>query len=93
VITHVVSFTFTEKDDRLECRDRLETLLPQIDALRTLRVGLDALDDDGAAHLVLITTHDDVAGLRAYQQHPAHQEFGSWLRPRLAARTVVDVDE
>jgi hypothetical protein len=93
VITHVVSFTFTETADRLECRDRLEALLPQIDALRSLRVGLDALGDDGAADLVLITTHDDVEGLRAYQQHPAHQAFGAWLRPRISARTVVDIDD
>ncbi len=93
MITHVVSFTFIEQDDRLECRERLESLLPQIDALRSLRVGLDSLGDDGAADLVLITTHDDVEGLRAYQQHPAHQEFGAWLRPRTTARTVVDIDE
>jgi len=93
VITHVVCFTFAEKNDRYECRDRLEALTPQIDALRSLRVGLDALGDDGAADLVLITTHDDVDGLRAYQQHPAHEEFGAWVRPRLTARTVVDVDE
>jgi len=93
VITHVVCFTFAETNDRYECRDRLEALTPQIDALRSLRVGLDALGDDGAADLVLITTHDDVDGLRAYQQHPAHEEFGAWVRPRLTARTVVDVDE
>ena len=93
MITHVVCFTFAETNDRYECRDRLEALTPQIDALRSLRVGLDALGDDGAADLVLITTHDDVDGLRAYQQHPAHEEFGAWVRPRLTARTVVDVDE
>lgn len=92
MITHVVSFTFTEKDDRLEARDRLEALAPRIEALRSLTVGLDALDAPGAAHLLLITTHDDAAGLASYAEHPAHQEFGAWLRPRLAARTVVDVE-
>lgn len=92
MITHVVSFTFTDRSDREECRDRLEALVPLVDALRTLTAGLDVVGDTGAADLVLITTHDDVDGLRAYQQHPAHQEFGAWLRPRLAARTVVDFE-
>jgi hypothetical protein len=92
VITHVVSFTFTDTADRVEAKDRLEALAPQIDALLTLRAGLDALGGPGAADLVLITTHDDVEGLRAYQQHPAHQDFAAWLTPRLAARTVVDVE-
>ena len=92
MITHVVSFTFADRADREECRDRLEALVGRIDPLRRLTVGLDMVGDSGAADLVLITTHDDVDGLRAYQQHPVHQEFGAWLAPRITARTVVDFE-
>ncbi|HSN06331.1 MAG TPA: Dabb family protein [Candidatus Angelobacter sp.] len=92
MLTHVVSFTFVEAEDRHEGRARLEALPAQIPAIRSLTTGLDVLGDAGAAHLVLVTTHDDVAGLRAYQQHPVHQEFGAWLAPRLAAKTVVDFE-
>ena len=92
MLTHVVSFVLADPEDRFEARDRLEALPPQIEALRSLTTGLDVLGDPGAAHLVLITTHDDVAGLRAYQQHPAHEEFASWLAARLAAKTVVDFE-
>jgi hypothetical protein len=92
VITHVVSFVFADTADREECRDRLEALVGRIEPLRSLVVGLDVVGDTGAADLVLITTHDDVDGLRAYQQHPDHQEFGAWLRPRITARTVVDFE-
>lgn len=92
MLTHVVSFTFVDRADREECRDRLEALVEQIDALLTLTVGLDVVGDSGAADLVLISTHDDIDGLRAYQQHPAHQEFGAWLKPRISARTVVDFE-
>lgn len=92
MLTHVVSFTFTEPEDRHEAQTRLEALPPQIDAIRSLTTGLDVLGDPGFAHLVLITTHDDVTGLRAYQQHPVHQEFAAWVAPRLAAKTVVDAE-
>ena len=92
MLTHVVSFTFSDPQDRLEAQARLEALPPQIEAIRSLTTGLDVLGDPGAAHLVLITTHDDVAGLRAYQTDPAHQEFAAWLAPLLAVKTVVDFE-
>ena len=92
MLTHVVSFTFTDPEDRHEAKSRLEALPPRIGALRSLTAGLDVLGDPGAAHLVLITTHDDVAGLRAYQQHPDHEAFAGWLGPLLAAKTVVDFE-
>ncbi len=93
MLTHVVSFTFTDPVDVAEARARLEALPPHIDALLTLRTGVDIVGDPGAAHLVLITTHDDVAGLRAYQEHPVHEEFGTWVRPLLAAKAVVDFED
>ncbi len=92
MLTHVVSFTFVDAADRLEARSRLDALPARIEAIRSLTTGLDVLGDPGAAHLVLITTHDDDAGLRAYQQHPVHAEFGAWLAPRLAGKTVVDFE-
>jgi hypothetical protein len=92
VLTHVVTFVLADPADRFEARDRLEALPAHIEALRSLTTGLDVLGDPGAAHLVLITTHDDVAGLRAYQQHPEHEEFAAWLAPLLAAKTVVDFE-
>jgi hypothetical protein len=92
MITHVVSFTFTDAEDRHEAQARLEALPPYIEAIRSLTTGLDAVGDAGAAHLVLITTHDDLVGLRAYQDHPVHQDFAAWVVPRIAAKTVVDFE-
>jgi len=90
VLTHVVSFTFTDAEDRYEAQARLEALPALIEAIRSMQTGLDELGDPGAAHLVLITTHDDVAGLRAYQEHPVHEAFGAWVRPLLSGKAVVD---
>ena len=90
MLTHVVSFTFTDAEDRYEAQARLEALPALIEAIRSMQTGLDELGDPGAAHLVLITTHDDVAGLRAYQEHPVHEAFGAWVRPLLSGKAVVD---
>jgi hypothetical protein len=92
VLTHVVTFTFTDAEDRHEAQARLVALPPAIEAIRSLTTGLDTLGDPGAAHLVLITTHDDVEGLRAYQTHPVHEEFGAWVRPLLSGKSVVDFE-
>ena len=92
MLTHVVSFTLTDPADAPEGAARIEALGPQIEAIRSIAAGVDMLGDPGAAHLVLISTHDDVEGLRAYQDHPVHQEFGAWIRARTAAKTVVDFE-
>jgi hypothetical protein len=92
MLTHVVSFTFTDPEDRHEAQARLEALPPYIEAIGSLTTGLDTVGDPGASHLVLITTHDDLAGLRDYQEHPVHQEFVTWVVPRIAAKTVVDFE-
>jgi len=92
VLTHVVSFTLADPADADEAKARIEALGPQIDAIRSITAGIDVLGDPGAAHVVLISTHDDVQGLRDYQEHPVHQEFGAWIRERMTAKTVVDFE-
>jgi hypothetical protein len=92
VLTHVVSFTFADKADIDEAVARLRALEPQIEAIRTWFVGSDSVRDPGAADVVLISTHDDLDGLRAYQTHPVHAEFAAWIGPRLSDKAVVDVE-
>lgn len=90
MLTHVVLFRFTDPADAAEAQTRLEALPGRIPELLSLAAGQDVVGDAAAAHLALVTTHDDIDGLKAYQAHPDHQEFGAWLGPRLASRTVVD---
>jgi hypothetical protein len=92
MLTHVVLFRFVDPADAVEAQQRLEALVGRIPELQSLAAGRDAVGDASAAHLALLTTHADVEGLRAYQNHPEHQEFGAWLRPRLESRTVVDFE-
>ena len=92
MLTHVVLFRFTDPADAVEAQQRLEALVGRIPELLSLTAGCDVVGDAAAAHLALLTTHADLSGLKAYQGHPEHQEFGAWLRPRLESRTVVDFE-
>ena len=92
MIRHVVLMNFTDPADAPEAAERLRALAPQIDQIASLDVGVDVVGSDVSWHLALITTHPSLAALTGYQSHPVHQEFGAWVRPRLAARAVVDVD-
>lgn len=92
MITHTVLLKFSDPDDRIEARRRLEALPASIQEIRSLAVSLDVARTESSYDLVLVTTHDDLRGLVAYQQHPIHQEFVRWLAPRVAARAVVDAD-
>jgi hypothetical protein len=84
--------TLTDRAEAPEAKRRLEELPGAIPELRTLRVDLDTVGLDGSSDLALVTTHDSVEGLRAYQEHPAHQAFLGWLRPRLQGRAAVDYE-
>ncbi len=90
MITHTVLMKFTDAADAPEAQRRLEELAPEIEQIRSLSVGLDVARTEVSYDLVLVTTHEDLDALVAYQQHPVHAAFGAWLRPLLTARAVVD---
>lgn len=92
MIRHVVLMRFEDPADAPEAKARLEQLTPLIPQIRSLEVGLDVVRSDASFDLVLVSTHDSLEGLRAYQRHPAHEEFGLWVRPRLTSRAVVDTE-
>lgn len=92
MITHIVLMKFADAANRDEAKVRLESLTDQIPQIDTLTVGLDIVRSDPSSDLALITTHADLDALKGYQSHPVHVEFAGWLKPLLAARTVVDFE-
>ena len=80
----------TDRADTVEAVERLRAMDGRIPDLLSIEMLADDLGRDGAYDLVLRSTHHDVAGLLGYLEHPEHQDLLGWLRPRLAARTVVD---
>ena len=86
-------FELADNSDRDDVLARLRALRGQIPDLLALRCGADALATEGCADIVLITEHADPAGLQGYVDHPAHQQFAGWLRPKLSSRRAVDTDD
>jgi hypothetical protein len=90
LITHIVLMKFADQTNLAEAKKRLEALPADIPQIRSLTVGLDVVGSEVSYDLALTTTHDSLEELKGYQSHPAHVEFGGWLRPLLTSRVVVD---
>jgi len=90
LLTHVVLMKFTDPAHAPEARRRLEALAPEVPEIRSMTVGLDVVRGEVSYDLALITEHESLEELKAYQGHPAHVELAGWLRPLLAARATVD---
>ena len=89
--THAVMFTLHDPADADEAVSRLRAMAGRIPAL----LGIEAASSDSSAapHVLLITRHAHGDGLRAYTEHPVHQELLAWIRPRIAARVALDTTD
>ena len=74
-----------------EIKERLEALR-RLPGLRRLDVGIDFAGTEQSSDVALYTEFDSREALDAYQVHPAHQEFASFLAPLRSERRVVDYD-
>ena len=90
VLTHVILLRFADKADVPEAVARLNAFVGVIDSIRSLSTGADVRGLKLSYDVALITTHDDLDGLVAYQTDPVHQEFSAWLSTRVIGRAVVD---
>lgn len=90
MLTHVVLFRLHDPADAEEVVRRLHALRGRIPALLSLEAGVDVLGSEQSYDVALVTTHEDMAGMQAYQVDPVHAEFAAWLRPLVAARAAVD---
>ncbi|MFD8561444.1 Dabb family protein [Streptosporangium canum] len=90
MLNHVVLMKFSDPEDAPTARGLLEGLKGRIGQIRELTVGLDTTGSAVSYDLCLVTVHESADDLRGYQDHPAHLEVADWIRPRLAARAVVD---
>ena len=87
MLVHVVLFTLERPEDAAPLADRIRAMNGRIPSLRSLSVGVEALPEARSAHLALVTTFDDAAGLAAYAEDPVHLEVITHVRAA-GARTV-----
>jgi hypothetical protein len=96
-IRHVVSWKLATTDEAeraeqaAEIKRGLESLPAVIPELRSLQVGVNALPGDNF-DVVLISDFDDVDGIQAYLDHPAHLEVAGYIRSVVGSRAAVDFE-
>lgn len=75
-----------------ELKARLENLRSVLPEIRHLEVGLNRLDSEAAADVVLHTAFDDAEAFHRYRDHPVHRELVAWISEIVSERRVVDYE-
>jgi hypothetical protein len=92
MINHVVVFKLKDRTpENLEkTRAVLAALGGKIPFLRYFDVGVDVLHGERSYDLALLAKFDNLADLRAYQDHPAHQEVVKYMST--VRESIITVD-
>ena len=82
----------TAADNAMLTKPRPEALMGQIPSLTSLDVSSYLLPNcTMPVNVILMTTHDDAEGLKAYAEHPAHVAVGKELIQRVTeSRQAID---
>jgi len=95
MITHIVLFklknrTAEEVEGALRALRALEGVVP---TLRGLTVGADVVQAARSYDIGLIARFDDLAGLKAYREHPEHVAVAKYLGSISSSIVAVDFEE
>ncbi|MCG8531457.1 MAG: Dabb family protein [Desulfovibrionales bacterium] len=97
MIKHIVWFTFkdaegaTAQENAEKTVAMLRTLEGKIPTLKTLDVSAEfATSTTEDVQAILLSTHDDEAGLNAYADHPLHLECVDFIKKVIASRKAID---
>jgi len=71
-------------------KEMLENLVPAIDELKRMEVGLNINTKPSAFDLVLTADFDDEEGLNAYRIHPGHVKILDFMKETVEKTAVVD---
>lgn len=99
MIRHVVLWKLKEEAlgmnrDQLaaELARRFEALVGPVPGILTLEVGRNVVAGDTASDFCLVATFEDLAGLKAYAAHPAHQAVLAFLGQVVSERRAADYE-
>ena len=102
MIAHLVLLkprTDLSADDRHALVDAFDRAIREIPSVRGVRIGrrvaIGASYETAASdqvEFIAVVDFDDVEGLRAYLQHPAHAELGRRFGTSLSAAAVYDFE-
>jgi stress responsive alpha/beta barrel protein len=94
MITHVVLFKL--KDRTPESIEKawavLAGLKGKVPSLKGLEVGTDVIRSERSYDIALVARFEDLAGLDAYQNHPAHLEVVKYIAGVRESAVAVDYE-
>jgi len=81
MITHIVFFKLKDRspENIQRTRDVLAAMDGKIPQLRSLEVGIDVMRSERSYDLALVAKFDSLEDLRAYNDHPVHQEVLKYI--------------
>ena len=74
----------------IEIKNRLEALLPKINEIKSLEVGIN--ENGGEYDVILITAFESYENLKAYDSHPEHQKVRAFISGVVDNRAAVDYE-
>ena len=95
MLTHVVLFKFkpdTTDEEAARLEAGLKGLPAVIGDIREFRVGRDVVRSARSYDLALVSAFDDLAAMKRYQVHPAHQGVVTLVKEVCAGVVAVDFD-
>lgn len=100
MIRHIVMFRLkpeangkTDYENTLEAKERLANFVDDIPSLKRLEIGINSKDaPQSNYHITLVCDFEDIAGLDAYQVHPAHLKFGKFITEVREERACIDYE-
>lgn len=98
MIKHMVLWKLNAEDEAgkaaavSEIAAALEPLVDVVPGLHSLIVRPNVVDSDTSWDAALVSEHDSVADLQAYQAHPAHVEAAAVPRRLSESRITVDIE-
>lgn len=99
MIKHIVMFKLKEADGKteyenaLEAQKRFDNVIAEVKELKKGEVVINSKDAPESNYTIaLICEFDDIAALNAYQVHPAHVEFGKFIRTVKTDRACIDYE-
>jgi len=92
MVKHIVMWKLKSKSDAVGIKARLEALVGKIPGLLKVEAGIDFLESEQSADLVLYSELESRQALEAYQNHPEHQAVVPMIKSAAISRTVIDYE-
>ncbi|MBO7255630.1 MAG: Dabb family protein [Paludibacteraceae bacterium] len=97
MIKHIVMWKFkdfangkSKLENAMEMKSKLESLVGEIDVLRSLEVGINNINSESSYDMVLTTTFDNENNMKSYAKHPSHLKVSEFCKSIRISRVCVD---